>query len=227
MEFKGHGDQSYGHITYAQTGEDLIVCSLLCRLLKIEKPSYLDVGAHHPFNISNTALLYKRGCRGVNVEANPNLINEFKIHRPEDINLCVGVVPNEDTKKATLHCFDDWSGRNSLVDGYLESDPFGPLPERGKIEVPVTTINQIVKDYCKGKFPEFLSVDVEGLDYEILKSADFEKYGAPKIICVEALPYREPEKIIDLLDKKGFVPVLRLAVNLLFVHKDIYSIVTR
>lgn len=51
----------------------------------IKKPSYIDIGAHHPYEISNTAIFYMNGCRGVNVEANPNLIDEFYKERPDDI----------------------------------------------------------------------------------------------------------------------------------------------
>lgn len=57
----------------------------------IKKPSYIDIGAHHPYEISNTAIFYMNGCRGVNVEANPNLIDEFYKERPDDINICCGV----------------------------------------------------------------------------------------------------------------------------------------
>ena len=71
--FAGHPDQAFGPLTYAQFGEDLILANAFA-LRGIEKPSFLDIGAHHPVHCSNTALLYARGARGVCVEANPNLI---------------------------------------------------------------------------------------------------------------------------------------------------------
>lgn len=234
MEFKGHADQSFGHITYSQTGEDIIICNIFEKILKIDKPSYLDLGAqkpsyldlgaHHPFNISNTALLYQRGYRGVNIEANPNLIDDFIKHRPEDRNVCVGIVADESIKKATMHMFDSRSGRNSLIAGYMESDPYGPLPANETLEVDTRTINDIVQIYCDGKFPEFLSVDIEGMDYDILQSADFEKYGYPSVICVEALQYREPQKLISMMAKRGYIPLIRLSINLLFVRMNSFHL---
>src|SRR5437763_16778861 len=68
----GHPDQGFGGRTYAQFGEDLIFLNIFA-LLGINTPSYIDVGAHHPVNISNTALLYERGCRGIKIDANPDL----------------------------------------------------------------------------------------------------------------------------------------------------------
>lgn len=219
--FQGHGDQAFGHITYSQCGEDLLICDLLYKVLKIEKPTYLDIGAHHPFNISNTALLYSRGAIGVNVEANPNLIGEFYKHRPNDENVQVAVVPDKNTKSVTLHMYDKWSGRNSCIAGYLESDPFGALPERDKIEVPALTINQIVSNFCQwGKFPNFLSVDIEGLDYDVLASADFENLGYPDVICVEALRYRQPERLVELMKSRGYEVLIRIAINLVFIKSE-------
>ncbi len=221
---KGHPDQSFGYVSYAQTGEDIIVCNIIEKLLKIKNPRYLDIGAHHPFNVSNTALLYKRGWRGVNVDANPNLMGEFYKHRPHDVNLCTGVVGDSSIPIATLHMFDHSSGRNSLVKGYMESDPYGPLVERAQMTVPVMTINEVVSLYCSSRFPEFLSIDVEGLDYDIIESAKFDRLGHPLVICVEAIPYCEPEKIIELVENKGYNLLIRLAINLIFVHDSVFGI---
>ncbi len=85
-----HPDQAFGDKTYSQFGEDLILLNVFYKL-GIEKGRYFDVGAHNPWNISNTALLYERGWRGVCVEANPNQISGFELARPEDNILNVGV----------------------------------------------------------------------------------------------------------------------------------------
>lgn len=218
--FVGHGDQSFGHITYAQTGEDIVICNIF-RLLGIDKPTYLDIGAHHPLNISNTALLYSRGCTGVNVDANPHLIAEFNKLRPHDINLCFGIVPEAKIKKAILHCYDEYSGRNTLVDGYLEKDPCGWLKENLQIEVSTVTINHIVQYHCNEKFPNFLSIDVEGLDCDIVASADFETYGYPQVICIESVPENNDSKrLIEIMHLHGYCALIRLTHNIIFVKKD-------
>lgn len=58
--FAGSPDQGFGHITYSQFGEDLVVANIFA-LLGVKRPTYLDVGANHPLKGSNTALLYARG----------------------------------------------------------------------------------------------------------------------------------------------------------------------
>ena len=81
----------YAKKSYSQCGEDLIV-RYIFDVLRIEHPSYLDIGAHHPFFLNNTALLYEEGSRGVNVEADPQLIHSFYKERKHGF-LCY-VSPN-------------------------------------------------------------------------------------------------------------------------------------
>ena len=101
----------FGNVTYSQHGEDLFLLNIF-HLLGIEKPSYLDIGCHHPTIDSNTALLYQRGSRGINIDANPLLIPQFDEQRPEDINLNIGIGANPG--KATFYQVDDRSGLNSF-----------------------------------------------------------------------------------------------------------------
>src|SRR4051812_16461044 len=76
--------------SYSQSGEDIIV-DYVFRLRGIELPSYIDIGANHPFAINNTARFYERGCRGFNIDPNPVAIQLFNEHRREEINLNVGI----------------------------------------------------------------------------------------------------------------------------------------
>lgn len=74
--------------SYSQEGEDL----LLSRIFGDKKDGfYIDVGAHHPFRFSNTYLLYKRGWRGINIDAMPGSMKLFNRFRPRDINIECGV----------------------------------------------------------------------------------------------------------------------------------------
>lgn len=86
----GINTSCYYKKSYAQHGKDVIIINLF-KLLGIEKPSYIDIGDHHPYEISNTALLYELGSNGINIEANPNLLEEFKKERKHDINICCGI----------------------------------------------------------------------------------------------------------------------------------------
>ena len=63
--------------------------------LNIENPTYIDIGASDPFALSNTALLYKNGSRGVNIEPDPTLIGKFKRWRKRDTNLNIGITDTD------------------------------------------------------------------------------------------------------------------------------------
>lgn len=152
----------------AQAGEGIIALDIFERL-GIDRPSYLDIGAYHPFDLSNTAPFYERGCRGINVEANPALMAAFKEHRPEDVNICAAV--GVERGRAQFHL-----DHHSLI-------PFSKA-DHATIEVDVLTVDEIVDVYARGVFPDFLTIDIEGMDLAVLESVDYSR-GGPKVICVE------------------------------------------
>lgn len=217
-----HPDQHYGCFTYSQHGEDIFVVNIFT-MIGIKKPTYLDIGAHHPVNISNTALLYSRGSRGVNVDANPNVQALFKAHRPNDVNLNIGVVSSYAVDSEQFYLmYDTHSGRNTL--SAEEADRFTRESGRAvksRIEVPLTTVNKIVDDYCHGIFPDFLSIDVEGLDHMILSDLNLDA-SWPKVICAEV---REDESYHVTLTMKAhaYIPLVRMGENIIYLHRTCYD----
>jgi FkbM family methyltransferase len=208
-------DQKYGPRTYAQHGDDLVILNIF-DMLDIAKPSYIDVGAHDPFKISNTALLYQRGCRGINVEANPVLIKAFRTQRPEDINLNVGA--SGKPGNMTFHMFDERSGLNTFSPDQVRRIETGSsFRVQRTIEVPVMTVPQILNEHWSGNFPDLLSLDVEGLDLEVLMSIEYEQ-SAPKLICVEANSTDLAGKIKSFLGEKNYRLVFCAAANLFFLQ---------
>lgn len=218
-EFRGHPDQHFGYITYSQHFDDGMILNLF-KLIGIKNPSYLDLGAHHPVNISNTKLLYDRGARGVNVEANPILIEAFKRERPLDTNVNIGVDVSSGT--ATFYMYSDSSGRNTFSPNEVKSLE-GVLTVRSEISLPVWTLQQIVDRYCNGTFPAFLSCDIEGLDYAVLSSAKFTNL-TPCVVCVETRPH-DGENMKLMMNSKGFFPYCRMGENLFFVRNEFKEMV--
>lgn len=212
--YSGHPDQHYGQITYSQHGEDLVILNIFTQL-GIDKPSYLDLGAHHPSRISNTKLLYERGSRGVNVEANRHLIEAFYDQRPLDKNIHTAVSFVEGD--AILYMYDDHSGRNTLSFNEVEYCKQFGMEIRGHEMVHTKTLMQIVNEYCDGHFPEFVSCDLEGLDYDILSSADFET-SSPVLVCVES---RDVRSMCQMMEQKKFYPYSKMGENIIFL-RDIY-----
>ncbi len=187
-----HRDQAFGSETFAQHGEDLMILSIF-DCLGIKKGIYWDIGAHHPYVISNTALLYERGWRGVNVEANPNLIKNFDMWRPDDINLCVGIAGEEGT--LPFYMIDDWSAINSFnkeeIEKFVKQNPLFSIREVKKI--PVHTINWLFH-FVGEKTPDLISLDVENMEYDILKKCDFSDIH-PKLIIIEN-PRKELKQVM-------------------------------
>jgi len=207
-----HPHQWYGGRTYAQHGDDLAILNIF-GCLRIEKPSYLDIGAHHPFELSNTALLYSRGSRGINVEANAELIPNFLKLRPEDINVCAAVVGTPRPASVWLNRVTKTSGINSLLPVESKMDA---------VEVTATTAQEIVDKFAKGIWPDLLSLDAEGVDVDILRTVQFKEQG-PKVLCVEAVSRsgNVSGELRGLLNDKGYSVHSWCGGNMLFVKTDI------
>ena len=211
--------------SYSQCGEDLIV-DYIFRLRNIVKPTYIDIGAHHPLFLSNTAFFYLNGSRGINIEANPDLAKNLNTYRFYDINLNIGVNGEEGEldfyimKDNTLSTFSKEESNAMVKSGNL-------LAEIKKIKV--TTVSNILNKHFAGKFPDFMSLDVEGMDLQILRSINFEK-SSPKIICVEAAEYSSigtgarKTDLIDFLVSKGYYEYANTNLNAIMVKKEFWFI---
>ena len=204
----------WGSITYAQHGEDLMIVNIFNRL-GIQKGTYWDIGAHHPYNISNTALLYKRGWRGINIEANPNLIEAFYEERPEDINLGIGLAEKEGT--IPFYMIDEWSGRNSFdkktVDKFIAENPDFSIREVKEVEV--KPLKYIWEHYADKKWPDLMDFDVEGLEWDILKNCDFTEQG-PKLVIIEN-PCKE---LVKKIEDWGYFLYCIMGPNSFFVRSE-------
>lgn len=166
---------------YAQEGEDMV----LRRALKKRKQGfYVDVGAHHPFRFSNTYLLYKKGWRGINIDAMPGSMALFRRYRPRDINLEAAVA---DTPQAmTLFVFADPAVNTLDAQQAAESIRQG-VPLREKRQLHSRRLDDILDQHLPpATLIDVMSVDVEGLDLQVLKSNDWKRYR-PRFLLVERL----------------------------------------
>jgi FkbM family methyltransferase len=189
--------QSPRQVSYSQCGEDILI-DYVFRLRGIEKPTYIDIGANHPVALNNTFKFYKKGSRGINIEPNSFLAEKFKIIRPGDTTLSIGISSVEGSftfyvfEDHRFNTFDKKEAENYIVLGHK------PLEER---KVNTYTVESVLAKYHNNTFPDLLSVDVEGLDLEIIKSIDFKKYY-PKVVCIETAEYSPigaGEKKLDIM----------------------------
>ena len=216
---------------YSQFGEDLILAHLFAQI-GINKPTYLDIGANEPRYISNTYYFYVRGSRGVLIEPNPYLFKKLKSIRSKDIVLNTGIGFKE-IAEADFYLFPNYANGLSTFSAKEASHweetgmkGIGKIAVEKIIKMPLIPLNNILNTYFSTNSPNFISLDVEGLDLEILKSLDFEKHQ-PEVICVETLGYDEHQqgfKLIDIIDyvlTKNYFVYADTWVNTIFCRKDI------
>lgn len=211
--------------SYSQCGEDLII-DYIFKLRNILNPSYLDIGANHPFQLSNTALFYNRGNVGVNIEANPSLMANFYKNRPNDINLNIGIGVSDE--QLDFYVMEDHTLSTFSKDEMESMVKFGKKLKEIK-PIKVVPIKTILEAHFNNSPPDLLSIDVEGLDLQILTSLEFEKY-APKIICVEASEYSpigcgaRRNELIDFLKENEYYEYANTNLNAIMVRKDFWFI---
>ena len=165
-------------ISYSQNYEDVI----LNRIFRHKKDGfYVDVGACHPTYDSVTKHFYDRGWTGINIEPVPEMTQLFKEDRPKDINLAVAIANT--SGEVELYVTPSTANSTCCIE-VLETYPHGGSVVE-KITVPKKTLNIIWDEHVGIDEVDFLKIDVEGLEYEVVSGCDF-SLVTPKIIVIEA-----------------------------------------
>ena len=146
------------------------------------------------------------------------MINEY---RTEDININVGVGKSDGV--LPFYMIDEYSGRNTFskeaAEAFVKKSPEFKIREVKNIKI--MTIDEIIQKYCNGCFPDFLSIDVEGVDYDLLSGINFSVSG-PKVIDVEVVSSVGDigDKIKNLLEKNGYFAYFRASENVIFIKEE-------
>jgi len=173
----------YGKISYSQEGEDVVLNRLF---EKKTSGFYVDIGAHHPHRFSNTFLFYLKGWRGINIDAMPGSMVPFKRSRPNDINLEIPILLKR--SKMIYYQFNEpaLNGFSAkLSKDRNENTKYRIIKE---VNLEGFPLSEVLENHLPNKKIniDFMSVDVEGLDLEVLKSNDWDKFR-PKVLLVELL----------------------------------------
>ena len=203
--------------TYSQCYEDVILDSMLRAYVKTNGApasiAFVEIGANHPVCTSSSYLFRtKYGMKTFLVEANPKLIPALKQFRPNDEVIHAAVV-NHDAPTVDFYVSAN-NETSSLDDRFVITRTPG-IEE--KITVPTIRADEIL-DRVDAEAMVLLSVDVEGLDLQILQDIDFTKHR-PVFIIVEPSEDYQPgstNAIIDFLSSKNYNLVGETDVNLIF-----------
>ncbi len=196
--------------SYSQQGEDLIIDKLLGYK---KRGFYVDVGAYDPHRFSNTKRFYLKGWRGINVEPDASNYKKFIRDRKRDINLNLGI-GSDNTSFTFYRFFPDTLSTFSKK----EADRYKKQGYQfvNAAYIPVKKLSIILKTYRKNKPIDFITIDAEGYDLEVIKSNDWNKYK-PKIICVET--NQKTQKINAFLKNQKYRLVHQNKVNSIYILK--------
>lgn len=182
---------------------------------------YIDIGCYHPIKYSNTALLYNRGWKGINIDMNSTSIDLFNIARNRDINICSAI---SSTNKQVTQFIDHSYSPVNTIDKKFSDIISKKLSIKPFIEkkIQTYTLSQVLKKYkVLLNQVDFLNIDVEAHDYEVLKGIDFVKIK-PKIICIEIENFSSKlnfEKINNYLKKYNYIFIKKIGLNGFFEKK--------
>jgi len=207
--------------SYSQSGEDLIV-EFIFEAIKIKHPTYMDIGANHPVYMNNTYLLYSRGCSGICIEPDPTLFKALKNKRSRDNCLNIGVGLSEQ-KSADFYVMSTKTLNTFSKEEAERYQSYGKNRIEQVIPIPLVPINSVIAQHCTNK-PNFISLDVEGMDLQILKTLDLSIWR-PEVFCIETLTYTENNaeakinEIIDYMLANGYMLYADTYINSIFVDK--------
>lgn len=186
--------------SFSSAGEDMI----LRHLLGSDKMSgfYVDVGAFHPTLFSNTYFFYLNGWQGINIEARPGSKPLFDSVRPRDINLEVGISGERGTM--TYYLIAEDSPMNSFSADFLRQIEMLEHVKK-EISIPTIPLAEVLERHVPaGQAIDFMNVDVEGRDFEVLDSNDWQRFR-PRIVVVEDEGLNPNEsRIVQMMRGHGY-----------------------
>jgi FkbM family methyltransferase len=207
-------DRRWANSSFSQFGEDLA----LLRYFEGRRGFYVDIGACHPVRFSNTYLLHKRGWSGINVDANPEALELFRLRRPRDVNIHAAV--SDTVGDVEFNLYDESAlCRIEVQNGAAAQGNDGmPAPAK-KVILRTTTLSQLLAGHLtSGQEIDFLNIDCEGHDLAVLASNDWKRFR-PEVVGVEDWEKTAETSISDFLVKQGYELIFLQPPAKLFARK--------
>ncbi len=164
-----------GRLSYAQEGEDLVLARIFESIPRNRGAAgfFVDIGAHHPTRFSNTYYFYRRGWCGLNVDARPGTVSLFRRMRPKDITVERGIGAHAGLM--TYFVFNE-PALNTFSERDAHKNNRPPYKIVNTLQIRVDTLARVLDEYLPlGISVDFMTIDVEGFDHEIVSSNDWER----------------------------------------------------
>jgi len=201
-------------LSFSQTGEDQILAFYFHK----RNGFYVDVGCNDPLSLSNSLFFYLRGWRGIAIDANEMIIHRFQRTRKKDV--CVAAAVSDSEREVIFHRSE--SNAVSTIDEEILEDWKGKWKFRPEDQVAVRTVT--LTTILEKALPDptveidFVSIDVEGHEFQVLSSLDFGRYR-PKLIMVEVHDLKTifTNRITLFLIEKGYSLAGFVTMNAYFI----------
>lgn len=205
-------------LSFSLCGEDQAVLRH-ARNLGVNRGVYVDAGAFHPIQMSNTLLLHKLGWRGINIDMQPHKIELFRRLRPNDHNV-VAALSSQVCQAGMVEYAEGATARIVTSRGENAVSLIGEAP-RKMSEVRTTTLTAVIEESrsCDGPI-HYLNIDCEGHDLMVLQGLDLKRYR-PWILTIEAFSESERQAIANHLLPWGYELMEILGITALFVLCDV------
>jgi FkbM family methyltransferase len=189
-------------------------------LEKKQNGFYIDIGANDGVTASNTCVFEQLGWRGVCVEPQPEIYRQLRKSRNCDCYNAAVSSKSDDCVEFVIagdHGVNPCSG---LADGFTASLRKNINEMRLKtktIKVKTMTFDDVMKNYPDVTHIDYMSIDVEGAEADILETIDFEKYSFG-FVTIEG---NEPEKITALMEKRNYEKLVKIGLDIVFVPRRV------
>ena len=185
---------------------------------------FMDIGAHDGVSLNNTLYFEKSNdWRGINVEPIPQVYDQLVANRPQSININCAVCNRNGT--AQFICNTGYTEMLSgLKDAYHpkhferlnhENQTMGGTTQY--IDVKTRTVESICDEH-EITHINYMSIDVEGAEFDVIKSINFDK------VFIDVIEFENNyadagEVIVKYLEEKGYV-IIHVSIDIFMIHKN-------
>jgi len=214
------------NLHFSSDGEDIIINKWLG---EIKKGFYIDIGSHKPILSSNTFDLYLNGWTGICVDPNPGLKLKYSLLRSLDLFLNSAIVLKKKSGSNFFYYYKNNTDLNTFSKKRvnIQRKLYGRYPTK-KIKINSLTIDDLIK-LVPNRELHFLNIDIEGLEYGIIKSL-LNKKILPWCIAIEELGQTceniSRSKIKKFMNKKGYFLASRTFLTSIYIRKNILKKLT-
>lgn len=202
--------------SYSQYGEDIIIARFLNKLGMMDI-NYIDIGIPDPIGGSNTFYFYCTGNAGICVEPNPEVIEEIREVRQNDIVVNCGVGSHaEDGTEIKYTRFARNNALNTFSQNLVKQRVAEGFEVKDVINVPIISLDHLIEKYYGEKTPDYISIDAEAYEVNILKDFNFKKYKV-KIFCIEKC-----NGVADIMKKNKYAIAAETPSNFIFMKENLY-----